>query len=156
MVLFSFPLCIVDCVIFCENSTNWSFFWPPLFFLLLLSPFDWHEQATSGYIYFSFPILLFVYVFPTDWWKKVHIEKQTMRAGTLWKKDESWVVEKKWLIAIKNFDNFLFNILFIFFLFFLFLCNFICLISNFFMVSWTFWHWKCSIMQYYRSIINLY
>ena len=106
MVLFSFPLCIVDCVIFCENSTNWSFFFPPLFFLLLLSPFDWHEQATSGYIYFSFPILLFVYVFPTDWWKKVHIEKQTIRVGTLWKK--RWIMScwKKLIDCDKEFWQF--------------------------------------------------
>ena len=65
----------LHCVIFSENSTNWTVFFFFLFFLflLLLSLFDWHEQATSGYIYFNFP--LFCTQASKDWWKKVHTGK---------------------------------------------------------------------------------
>ena len=127
MVLFSFPLCIVDCVIFCENSTNWSFFLASSFFLLLLSPFDWHEQATSGYIYFSFPILLFVYVFPTDWWKKYTLKNKQWELVRS-EKMMNHELLKKMIDCNKEFWQFSVYILFIFFSFpfFMYFC-----LSNF-------------------------
>ena len=152
MVLFSFPLCIVDCVIFCENSTNWSFFWPLFFFFCCYLPLiDMNKQLQDIFISVSPSFFLCTCFLQIDE-KSTHCKTNNETWYTFQKKDESWVVEKKWLIAIKNFDNFLFTIILL-----SFFCNFVRpIFSKFFMVSWTFCHWKCSIMQFYCSIINLY
>jgi hypothetical protein len=116
MVLFSFPLCIVDCVIFCENSTNWSFFFLLFFFFCCYLPLiDMNKQLQDIFISVS-PSFFFVYVFPTDWWKKSTHWKTNNESWYTFQKDERWVIEKKWLITIKNFVNFLliFNSFFLF------------------------------------------
>ena len=127
MVLFSFPLCIVDCVIFCENSTNWSFFWPPLFFFCCYLPLiDMNKQLQDIFISVSPSFFLCTCFLQIDekstHWKTnnelVHFEKKR------------WIMScwKKWSIAIKNFDNFLYTY-YSFFSLFLFFMHF-CL-SNF-------------------------
>ena len=103
-------LCIVNCVIFCENSTNWSFFFFFFSFCCYLPLIDMNKQLQDIFISVSPSFFLCTCFLQID-------EKKYTLKNKQWELKKRWIMScwKKLLIAMKNFDNFLFTILFFFF-----------------------------------------